>query len=106
MWLGSHSNCPICRAPVAAQDSSSATSDLPEIVEIADRGDPRVAEDGGDGFLVIEIDGNSNESSTEINGSSESGCSSSSFGSSLKRMLSRNRSERKVSPVNTAESTG
>lgn len=92
MWLGSHSNCPICRAPAVSEVNSVAGDGC------------AMGEMTGDGDSVVVVD----VSSSGDNGESSVGNdppppspSSSSFGCSLKRMLSRNRSENKVFPASS-----
>lgn len=82
MWLSSHRNCPICRAPIVVQDDSQY-----------DHGDG----DGDDdpGVLDIVISTPSYEISESESGNDNHGgatvsqISSSLLGSSLKRMLSK-----------------
>lgn len=107
MWLSSHSNCPICRAPVVCEsnDGSSSVESL-EVVAAAAGAESGLSD--GDSALNIVIDIPSCENETDDGlvmvgdslsvSSSSSSQSSSSLGCSLKRMLSRNRSERKIFP--------
>ncbi|KDP45788.1 hypothetical protein JCGZ_17395 [Jatropha curcas] len=79
MWLHFHSNCPICRAPAA---SSNEDGDCKmEIVIGTDTEEP-----------------NSDENENSNGSSSSSSCNSSMGYCSLKRMLSRTRSENKAFP--------
>lgn len=94
MWLGSHSNCPICRAPVVS-----------EVISLT--GDGTAADTvAGDSDSVTVLDVSSSGDNGESSVGSDS-CSSSSspqpssFGCSLKRMLSRNWSENKVFPASS-----
>ncbi|KAK9028980.1 hypothetical protein V6N11_026110 [Hibiscus sabdariffa] len=83
MWLHSHSNCPVCRAPVLlSNDADSQVSSLETVGEILNGENVN-----GSSEMAAAIDDNDNPSP-----------SSSSLTVSLKRMLSRNRSERKVFP--------
>ncbi|KAL4296989.1 hypothetical protein GQ457_12G030050 [Hibiscus cannabinus] len=83
MWLHSHSNCPVCRAPVLlSNDADSQVSSLETVGEIFNGENVN-----GSSEMAAAIDDNDNPSP-----------SSSSLTVSLKRMLSRNRSERKVFP--------
>lgn len=87
MWLGSHSNCPICRAPAAVcEGTTSSTADSSGGGELGLISDVDSALE-----VVIDIP------SCEVH-ETDQPSSSSSLGCSLKRMLSRNRSERKVFP--------
>ncbi|XWS74367.1 hypothetical protein CRYUN_Cryun02cG0209100 [Craigia yunnanensis] len=105
MWLQSHSNCPICRAHVLSDDK----------VSVVNLVDSQVSSLGSVGELLnVEvgvIDGNSRlDNLTDVSDSSNrqiaaanddnlsasSSSLSSSLACSLKRMLSKNRSERKV----------
>ncbi|GMP49055.1 hypothetical protein CsSME_00016177 [Camellia sinensis var. sinensis] len=99
VWLTSHLNCPICRAPVLIAEIDSVSSNDAARDEESE--------------IVIEVS-NSDENNESGIGAmmmsdSLSACSSSSSSSlssqvamtlsgSLKRMLSRNRSERKIHP--------
>jgi hypothetical protein len=108
MWLSSHANCPICRAPVVSEAKVLETNDGNSSVESLERV-------GGELGLTLSehVDSNSTLEividipSCEINNQAENivACDSlsisspsSSLGCSLKRMLSRNKSERKVFP--------
>ncbi|OMP02433.1 Zinc finger, RING-type [Corchorus olitorius] len=100
MWLQSHINCPICRAPVLSNDKVSVS-----VVSLADSevSNSLNSEVGViDGNLSDLSDSNNRQiaAGNDDNSSSASSSSSlsSSLGCSLKRMLSRNRSERKVFP--------
>ncbi|KAH7542729.1 hypothetical protein FEM48_Zijuj02G0105400 [Ziziphus jujuba var. spinosa] len=126
MWLGSHSNCPICRAPAAVMTTSDGKSSA--IVGGQEGNDGIISSEttvatvdgsaglrlinGGSAALmetVIEISnsgdvqnvvmGSDCVSSPSSSSSSSSSLSSSSFGCSLKRILSRNKSENKVVPA-------
>ncbi|MBA0552765.1 hypothetical protein Golob_023544 [Gossypium lobatum] len=81
MWLHSHSNCPICRAPVLlTNDAESQVSSSETMGESLDSGRHHQ--------IAAPIDDDDDDLSA-----------SSSIGCSLKRMLSRNRSESKVFPT-------
>ncbi|KAJ9167495.1 hypothetical protein P3X46_022143 [Hevea brasiliensis] len=96
MWLLSHSNCPICRAPAVVGDTACDAKSM-ESAEAGlnnNNGESRVE-------IVIDVSNSENENGNEnnnvvVNYDTPSSSSSSSLGCSLKRMLSRNRSERKV----------
>ncbi|KAG6631194.1 hypothetical protein CIPAW_13G074300 [Carya illinoinensis] len=110
MWLSSHSNCPICRAPAACEakvltvgaevnDGTSAVDSFEGV------GVDQLGVSNGDSALeiVIDVPNSENNDQTDQNGVEESSLSvcssSSSLGCSLKRILSRNiSSERKVFP--------
>ncbi|KAL2541140.1 RING-H2 finger protein ATL2 [Abeliophyllum distichum] len=105
MWLHSHTTCPICRAPVVSESINSGDSSSSQNEEIQNQ---RTSEtnlnefriSNADSMLEIVVaDPNSEIENVEINNSS------SSVGSSLKRMFCRNRSERKFDlPSNGNES--
>lgn len=118
MWLASHSSCPICRAPVAASDGKSASpapagnggTDSSETAAVD--GSPGLTVDGGRSAALLSETAIEISSSGDVvdqnvamgsdcvaSPSSSSSSSSSSFGCSLKRMLSRNKSENKVFPA-------
>lgn len=90
MWLDSHANCPVCRAPVVCDAANC----------------PDAAESGRAGGIGPETDPNCEIQSNEgQNGQSLPSSSSSSFdpplmslGASLKRMLSKNVSEGRIFP--------
>ncbi|KAH7549865.1 hypothetical protein ACOSP7_025160 [Xanthoceras sorbifolium] len=102
MWLHSHTNCPICRAPVVPEknvamevnddldfDEEDSVEAGPELVEIV------VVEQGRESNCEISDDHDQIQDVGLLNhdrlpSSSSSSSSSSSLGSSLKRMLSRN----------------
>lgn len=106
MWLHSHLNCPICRAPVAGEkkvenldstennesNSVEAVANS-ELLQIVVEGEPRLERVSDASNCDHEVVG--------IN-DSISASASSSLGCSLKRMLSRNRSECKIFPSSTA----
>lgn len=113
MWLSSHSNCPICRASLAPCEAKVAAvgSEVNDGASAMDSLEGVGSELGvGDGDsaleIVIDIPSNCESETTDQNvipGDSLSvSSSSSSLGCSLKRMLSRNRSERKVFPSSNA----
>ncbi|KAK8468612.1 hypothetical protein PHAVU_006G070000 [Phaseolus vulgaris] len=96
MWLSSHSNCPICRAPIVV---NVVESDSSQVVSSRDHGD----EYGGSDFEIV-IDAGSDESRESETGSgngngngnvgartsvSVSETSFSFFGCSLERMLGK-----------------
>ncbi|CAA2973859.1 RING-H2 finger protein ATL63-like [Olea europaea var. sylvestris] len=95
MWLHSHTTCPICRAPVLSDTTNSADSSSPQNEEILNQwlsetnlNELRIS--NADSILeIIVADSNSEIENVKISDSS------SSIGSSLKRMFSRNKSERK-----------
>lgn len=103
MWLHSHLSCPICRAPAGMAGEN-------KIVEMNSMQESGRPENDGESVLEIVVEVPSpgrgeNESETVGVSDSLSACSSSSLssqaaalGGSLKRMLSRNRSEHKVHP--------
>ncbi|KAJ4836792.1 hypothetical protein Tsubulata_029978 [Turnera subulata] len=106
MWLHSHSNCPICRAPALAENEAASDA---KSMEVSSRESTEVDSTTSDGAsrldIVIDVSTPENESSSNpainfdaLSESSSSTSSSSSLGSSLRRMLSRNRSDRKVFP--------
>ncbi|KAJ6692240.1 CHROMATIN REGULATOR PHD FAMILY-RELATED [Salix purpurea] len=109
-WLHSHSNCPVCRAPAVGDDNDIA-SDHGKSMEASTREstDERSLGDVGDSRLeiVIGISNLENENgnlAVNCDCLSESASTSSSLGSSLKRMLSRKRSESKIFPsINVIE---
>ncbi|CAA3008887.1 RING-H2 finger ATL63-like [Olea europaea subsp. europaea] len=93
MWLHSHTTCPICRARVVPDNTSSADSSSSQNEEILNQGlsENELRISNVDSVLeIIVADPNSEIENVERNDSS-----SSSIGSSLKRMFNRNRSERK-----------
>ncbi|KAK6935701.1 Zinc finger, RING-type [Dillenia turbinata] len=105
MWLNSHSDCPICRAPVAldastkvvpVNSSDDVSGDLPEI--ILDELDMMNGSFSASSEVTIEVIDSSTDVVTADDSSSRSSLSSSSLGDALRRMLSSNRSERKVFP--------
>ncbi|KAK7301714.1 hypothetical protein RJT34_12586 [Clitoria ternatea] len=95
MWLSSHSNCPICRAPIVVGVLESDS--ISRVVFSSERNDQY----GGSDLVEIVID--DNETSSEVRESEEgddnngrvvssdsvSETSSSLFGCSLERMLSK-----------------
>ena len=97
MWLGSHSNCPICRAP-AVSEVNSVAGDGCAMEEMT--GD-------GDSVVVVDVSSSGDNGESSVGNDSPPSSlpppspSSSSFGCSLKRMLSRNRSENKVFPASS-----
>ncbi|KAF5727318.1 RING-H2 finger protein ATL63-like [Tripterygium wilfordii] len=85
MWLHSHANCPICRAPALVNDDYKVETESNTEIVLVD---------------VSSIDSVTIENVTENNDSTSSSTSSmSSLGNSLKRMLSRNSSEHRVFPT-------
>ncbi|KAL2332990.1 hypothetical protein Fmac_014203 [Flemingia macrophylla] len=90
MWLSSHSNCPICRAPIVVENDSS------RVVASSDHG-------GGGDFVEIVVDGgseireshhengnsNGNEGVNNNNNNVSVSGTSSFFGCSLERMLGK-----------------
>ncbi|XP_011024924.1 PREDICTED: RING-H2 finger protein ATL63-like [Populus euphratica] len=102
MWLNSHSNCPVCRAPAVGDDNDIAIDDLKSTEVSRESTDERGLSDGGASRLEIVTDFSNSENE---NGNvvvdrdclSESPSTSLSLSSSLKRMC-RNRSESKVFP--------
>ncbi|KAM6578283.1 hypothetical protein CsatB_030120 [Cannabis sativa] len=102
MWLGSHSNCPICRAPVVCEEKAAAAAAAATVNSSNGQANsteaspnPATADSVVVDVLVTPVD------SEMPDCSSPSSSSPSSFGCSLKRMLSRNRSENKVFPAST-----
>ncbi|KAL5580693.1 hypothetical protein UlMin_013135 [Ulmus minor] len=98
MWFDSHSNCPICRAPVVAEakisSSDLAAGDGNSTTATADE-----QEDSPE--IVVNVSGSGVVENVGAGEPSPSPASSSSFGCSLKRMLSRNWSENKVFPASS-----
>ncbi|KAI9194533.1 hypothetical protein LWI28_006884 [Acer negundo] len=108
MWLHSHTNCPICRAPVVSEkivavdivhdndDDDSVEAAGPELVEIVvvnveqqqGRESSNCDEISGDHDQIQDVGLLNHDRSSSSSSSASSG--SSSLGSSLKRMLSRN----------------
>ncbi|XAR58896.1 hypothetical protein NMG60_11014468 [Bertholletia excelsa] len=99
VWLQRHSSCPICRAP-------AATAPEGKQVEAGNR--ELVSEDAA-AEVVIEVSSSGESENRSDNGiaaaSSSSPAGSSSAGS-LKRVLSRSRSERKVHPSCDVDESG
>jgi len=84
MWLSSHSNCPICRAPIVA---NVVESDSSQVVSSRDHG-------GSDFEIVVDAGSDETRESEHGNGGartsvSVSETSSSFFGCSLERMLGK-----------------
>ncbi|XP_011003837.1 PREDICTED: RING-H2 finger protein ATL63-like [Populus euphratica] len=105
MWLNSHSNCPVCRAPAVGDDNDIASDGKSMEASTRESTDDRGLNGVGDSRLEIVIS-NSENGNLAVNCDclSESPSTSSSLGSSLKRMLSRNRSESKAFPsINVIE---
>lgn len=100
MWLHSHSNCPICRAP-AAFDEKGKIVDL--TVEEENSRDGRGALSGD---LHLEIAIENSEAVIDEKDDSLSQSSSLGLGCSLKRMLSRSKSEKKVHPSSVVNDRG
>ncbi|GLU11902.1 hypothetical protein SLE2022_286200 [Rubroshorea leprosula] len=96
MWLHSHSNCPICRAPLVTES------------KLAIEANPVEDNTGESPMTDVVIDEESandyqdDEASSSSSSSSSSSALSSSLGCSLKRMLSWNRSEQKVLQTSNA----
>ncbi|XVF68483.1 hypothetical protein PTKIN_Ptkin11bG0006400 [Pterospermum kingtungense] len=89
-WLHFHSSCPICRAPVLSNDNKvSATSADPQASSLETLTDSSNADNNNNNSQIVTANDDNLSASSS---------SSSSFGCSLKRMLSRNRSDRKVFP--------
>lgn len=86
MWLGSHSNCPICRAPIVGgvveNDSSSGDDASSGFVEIVIGG-------GSSSEIRESEPGNENSGVSQSVSDSRTETSSSLFGCSLKTMLSK-----------------
>ncbi|XP_030927820.1 RING-H2 finger protein ATL63 [Quercus lobata] len=118
MWLSSHANCPICRALVvseseakvleAHQDHGNSSAEVSlERVEVS------LSEHGNShstlGDIIIDIPSCENNRTENIGVTGDSlsvSSPSSSLGCSLKRMLSRNKSDRKVFPSSNANQLG
>lgn len=114
MWLSSHTNCPICRAPVVCEakvvstvgsETNAGTDSAVDSSEgLGVELGSTVPGSDGDSAMEFVIDIPSCENGSEQNvvmadSVSVTSPSSSSLSCSLKRMLSRNRSsERKVFP--------
>lgn len=104
MWLHSHSNCPLCRASLAGEKKAAAipnegTLELSE----APSGEAGLIDGGSPAERLVEIPDSENgnavaDTHDSFSASSSQSSQSSSLGSSLRRMLSRNRSEHKVHP--------
>jgi hypothetical protein len=104
MWLNSHSNCPVCRAPAVSDDNDIASDGKSMEASTRESTDDRGLSDVGDSRLEIVIS-NSENGNLAVNCDclSESPSTSLSLSSSLKRMC-RNRSESKVFPsINATE---
>nr|KAK3010181.1 hypothetical protein RJ639_010766 [Escallonia herrerae] len=103
MWLHSHSTCPICRAPVVCDQNKIMDREEPR-GELLDATTPsELGMNGVDSSgLEIVIEGRDTENECVVTDDSSLVCSPSSsqapLGGSLKRMVSRNRTERKVHP--------
>ncbi|KAF6146991.1 hypothetical protein GIB67_036710 [Kingdonia uniflora] len=106
MWLHSHSSCPICRAPVGSSKSISLEENSLPVVNVVEE---EARQDLPAPVLIgssTPVEHNSEVSLTpkyppippSPSQCSSSDLSSSSLGSSIKRMLSRSRSEIKVFP--------
>ncbi|XP_057483187.1 RING-H2 finger protein ATL63 [Actinidia eriantha] len=100
MWFRSHSSCPICRGPIVpAGESKGEEIDLVSNNVIVDSINEEPA-------LEIVVEVRNSDENVVVTSDSLSACSSSSslssqaatLGGSLKRMLSRDRSERKIHP--------
>lgn len=78
MWLSSHCNCPLCRAPVSVNDS--------QVGSVGGGDDGGGGGDDDHGVLEIVIGGDDDD---DFGGSSVSETSVSLLGFSLKRLLSK-----------------
>ncbi|KAM1309216.1 hypothetical protein PS2_005954 [Malus domestica] len=89
MWLGSHKNCPICRAPTVVETTSDRVAGEEEsvIIDVLDSGYV-----SNRGLVNVGVMGTDSESTSSSSPSSSSS-SPLMVGCSLKRMLSRNRPE-------------
>lgn len=100
MWLNSHVNCPVCRAPVIAETAAADCSDAAEseiggeiVMEERNNCEIQSNDQGQNGQFV-----HSDSSSSFSSSNSSNHPPLMSFGASLKRMLSRNRSEGRIFP--------
>ncbi|KAF3454894.1 hypothetical protein FNV43_RR05342 [Rhamnella rubrinervis] len=109
MWLGSHPNCPICRAPAvfdgktASANSAGTDGNSAETMVAVESG----LATGESSLMEAEIDvSGSGDAENVAMKDCVSPSSSSSFGCSLKRMLSRSKSENKVCPASSLNELG
>lgn len=91
MWLSSHSNCPICRAPIVEHDSQSGSipeDDSSAVLEIViDSPGSEISENDRGTESSTNNDNDNGGASDSVLSVSET--SSSVLGCSLKRMLSK-----------------
>lgn len=89
MWLGSHTNCPICRGPIAVDTTAERVAGEEEsvVIDVLDSGYVSNCDIVHVGAMGTETE------STPSSSSSSSSSSPLMVGYSLKRMLSRNRPE-------------
>ncbi|KAK4606035.1 hypothetical protein RGQ29_000356 [Quercus rubra] len=118
MWLSSHANCPICRALVVSESEAKVLEAHQDhgnsSVEVSlERVELGLSEHGDShstlGDIIIDIPSCENNRTENIGVTADSlsvSSPSSSLGCSLKRMLSRNKSERKVFQSSNANQLG
>ncbi|XP_020578261.1 RING-H2 finger protein ATL63 [Phalaenopsis equestris] len=99
MWLRDNSCCPICRTPAAAvvrEDREEEEGGCEVVVMEADEG----VEEVSDMVVVVEMDDDDQkkEGSSSSSSSSSSSTTTTVISGSLKRMLSRSRSDKRVFP--------
>ncbi|KAH7837788.1 hypothetical protein Vadar_018022 [Vaccinium darrowii] len=106
MWLGSHSNCPTCRAPAVAAGGTPEGEVDEGLSNVVGGGGARGDEEVTVVEVVVENSGNERGEERGVSGGDSSLPSSvwtaAAMGGSLKRMLSRSRSERKSHTLSNA----